>query len=77
MKELNNCIPSVNAENTAMRNTFKDLNINIAPAGSVVTTGDLVQDIRNALIEAGLSGSQTTMNRNLGAFQVQWHYLQP
>ena len=59
------------AADTAMRSTFKDLNINIAPAGSVVTTGDLVQDIRNALIEAGLSGSQTTINRNLGAFQVQ------
>jgi len=57
------------AADTAMRSTFKDLNINIAPAGSVVTTGDLVQDIRNALIEAGLSGSQTTVNRNIGAFQ--------
>jgi len=59
------------AADTAMRNTFKELNINIAPAGSVVTTGDLVQDIRNGLIEAGLSGSQTTINRNLGSFQVQ------
>ena len=59
------------AADTAMRETFKELNINIAPAGSVVTTGDLVQDIRNGLIEAGLSGSQTTINRNLGSFQVQ------
>lgn len=59
------------AADTAMRNTFQELNINIAPAGSVVTTGDLVQDIRNGLIEAGLSGSQTTINRNLGSFQVQ------
>lgn len=59
------------AADTAMRNTFRDLNIYLEPAGSVVTTGDLVQDIRNALIEAGLSGSQSTLNRNLGAFAVQ------
>jgi len=70
-QDIQSQLQSYLAADTAMRNTFKDLNINIAPAGSVVTTGDLVQDIRNALIEAGLSGSQTTMNRNLGAFQVQ------
>jgi len=70
-QDIQSQLQSYLAADTAMRSTFKDLNINIAPAGSVVTTGDLVQDIRNALIEAGLSGSQTTINRNLGAFQVQ------
>jgi hypothetical protein len=68
-QDIQSQLQSYLAADTAMRSTFKDLNINIAPAGSVVTTGDLVQDIRNALIEAGLSGSQTTVNRNIGAFQ--------
>ena len=70
-QDIQNQLQAYLAADTAMRSTFKDLNINIAPAGSVVTTGDLVQDIRNGLIEAGLSGSQTTINRNLGSFQVQ------
>jgi hypothetical protein len=70
-QDIQSQLQSYLAADTAMRSTFKDLNINIAPAGSVVTTGDLVQDIRNALIEAGLSGSQTTINRNLGAFQAR------
>ena len=68
-QDIRNQLASYLAADTAMRQTFQDLNININNAGSVVSTGDLVQDIRNALIEAGLSGSQTVTNRNVGVFQ--------
>lgn len=70
-QEVQAALQNYLAADKAMNQTFKELNININNAGSVVTTGDLVQDIRNGLIEAGLSGSQTTINRNLGSFQVQ------
>ncbi len=68
-QDIRNQLATYLAADTAMRQTFQDLNININNAGSVVSTGDLVQDIRNALIEAGLSGSQTVTNRNVGVFQ--------
>ncbi len=43
-QDIQSQLQSYLAADTAMRNTFKDLNINIAPAGSVVTTGDLTVD---------------------------------
>ena len=68
-QDIRNQLASYLAADTAMRQTFQDLNINISNAGSVISTGDLVQDIRNALLEAGLSGSATVTSRNVGAFQ--------
>jgi hypothetical protein len=68
-QDIRNQLASYLAADTAMRQTFQDLNININNAGSVVSTGDLVQDIRNALLEAGLSGSATVSSRNVGVFQ--------
>jgi hypothetical protein len=68
-QDIRNQLATYLAADTAMRQTFQDLNININNAGSVVSTGDLVQDIRNALLEAGLSGSATVSSRNVGVFQ--------
>jgi hypothetical protein len=70
-QDIRNQLATYLAADTAMRQVFQDLNININNAGSVVTTGDLVQDIRNGLLEAGLSGSTSQTNRLLGTFAVQ------
>jgi hypothetical protein len=45
------------------------LNITINNAGNTVTDADLVQQIRNGLLNSNLSGSPSAVGRLLGAFQ--------
>jgi multidrug efflux pump subunit AcrA (membrane-fusion protein) len=45
------------------------LNITINNAGNVVSDGDLVNQIRNGLLNQNLSGSPSAVGRLLGAFQ--------
>jgi hypothetical protein len=45
------------------------LNITINNAGSVVSDGDLADQIRNGLLNSNLSGSPSSIGRLLGAFQ--------
>jgi hypothetical protein len=44
-------------------------NITINNAGSVVSDADLVDQIRNGLLNSNLSGSPSAVGRLLGAFQ--------
>ena len=45
------------------------INITINNAGSTVTDADLVDQIRNGLLNSNLSGSASSVGRLLGAFQ--------
>jgi hypothetical protein len=44
-------------------------NITINNAGNVVSDADLVDQIRNGLLNSNLSGSPSAVGRLLGAFQ--------
>ena len=45
------------------------VSVTINNAGSVVSDGDLVNQIRNGLLNSNLSGSPSAIGRLLGSFQ--------
>jgi hypothetical protein len=44
-------------------------NVNVYVAGNVVSEGDLVEMVRNGLLEGSLSGSASSIGRLKGSFQ--------
>ena len=55
--------------NTLGVRNMGSLNITINNAGNVVSDADLVEQIRNGLLNSNLSGSPSAIGRLLGAFQ--------
>ena len=68
-QDVRDALANYLAADQNMRNTVPTINIEINNAGNVVTGQDLVDEVRNGLLNSGLSGSSSSTGRLLGSFQ--------